>query len=143
MIIHTDSQAFKTLAESLRTGLTVILRDANGADQQATALKLVAQSQHIVVIGDAQVGTNLVLLNIARADSNNNLSVIAQLHQHFQLAVRLEAGQYAAGVEIVEQLAAKFKIKLVAKLGDTLLDVFGLDFEILLVVETVFHKTKY
>lgn len=41
---------------------------------------------------------------------------------------------------IVEELAAKLEIQFVAEPGDALLDVFGLDFEIFLVIETVFHN---
>jgi hypothetical protein len=42
-------------------------------------------------------------------------------------------------VVVVEQFTAKFKIKLIAELGDALLDVFGLYPQILLVVKAVFH----
>ncbi len=142
MIVHADSQPFKALAEGLGAGLAVILRDADGADQQAAAAKLVAQAQHVVVVGDAKVGTHLVLLDVAGTDGDDNLGVVAQLHQHLQLTIWFKTRQYATGVIVVEQLAAKFKIELVAELRDAFLDVFGLDFEILFVVETVFHKKQ-
>ena len=60
--------------------------------------------------------------------------------QHLQLAIRLEAWQYAAGMVVVKKLATQFKIKLVAKLTYPFTDVFTLDLEIFLVVESYFHK---
>ena len=41
---------------------------------------------------------------------------------------------------IVEEFAAEFKVKLVAEPGYAFQYVFRLDFEILLVVKTIFHN---
>ena len=140
MIIDADSQTLKSLTEGLRAWLAMILRDAYGADQKAATLELVTQSQHVVVIGYAEVGTHFVFLDVAGANGDDHLGIVAQLHEHLELAVGFKTRQHATGMKIVEELASELQIKLVAELGDALLDVFGLNFEILLVVETVFHK---
>ncbi len=49
------------------------------------------------------------------------------LGQHADLAVRLEAGQHPAGVEVVKELAAELQVQLAAELVDALLDVLGLE----------------
>ncbi len=41
---------------------------------------------------------------------------------------------------IVEEFATKLQIELISELGYTLLDVFGLNFQILVVVKAVFHN---
>ena len=66
--------------------------------------------------------------------------VIDELREHLELVVRLEARQYTAGVVIVEKLASELHVELVAEFGDALLDMFGLDLEIFLRVEPVFHN---
>jgi hypothetical protein len=42
---------------------------------------------------------------------------------------------------VVEQFAAELHVEFVAESGDAVLDVLRLDFEILSVVEPVFHKS--
>ena len=51
------------------------------------------------------------------------------------LAVGLEAGQDPGRVIIVEELAAEFQVELAAEGVDPLADVFGLEPDILVVVE--------
>ena len=41
---------------------------------------------------------------------------------------------------VVEEFTTKFEVELVAKLSDTLLNVFGLNFNVFVVVEAVFHN---
>ena len=40
---------------------------------------------------------------------------------------------------VVEKFSAKFEVKFVAKLRNTILDMFRLDLEVFIVVEPVFH----
>ena len=63
--------------------------------------------------------------------------------EHPELAVGLEAGQYAAGVVVVEELAAEFEVKLARELCDALLNVLRLDGDVFVVVESVLHNLIY
>ena len=107
---------------------------------QSEIAGIVAKAEEVYVVRDAKVAAHFVLLNVAGTDSYYYLGIVAQLHQHFQLAVGFKTWEYTTGVVVVEKLTAKFKVEFVSKLGDALLDVFGLYPQILLVVKSVFHN---
>ena len=140
MDVCHNSQTFQALAESIGTGLAVVVCDNHRTYQKAAALELLTQTQNVHVIGDTQVTAHLVLLNVNGTDYDDDLSVVAQLIEHTQLTVRLETGKDAAGVVIVEELASELKIKFVTELSYALLNVFGLYPKILFVVKSVYHN---
>ena len=139
VVIDTDTQTFQTLAVGRGAGLAVAVRDDHRTHIQSATLEHLAQAQHILIVGDADVAAHLVLLNVDGTDDNDDFGIVFQLHQHPQLAVGLETRQHPAGVEIVEKLASKLQIELVPEFRNALFDVFGLDFKVLVVVETYFH----
>ena len=61
------------------------------------------------------------------ADYDHNLGLVSNLLQHTELAVGHEARENAACVMVVEELASEFKIELIAKLLNPLLDMFRLN----------------
>ena len=63
-----------------------------------------------------------------------------KLQMLLQLGVRLEAGQHAGGVVVIEQLAAEFQIQLVVELRDPLPDVLRLHLKVFVVVKSFFHS---
>ena len=119
--------------------LSVIVRDDDRAHHEVTSHELVAQTKHVFVVGDAEVGTYLILLDVIGADHNHDLYRVSQLGQHAELGVGLEARQHAGGVMIVEELATQFHIELAVELRDALTDVLRLYLEVFLVVESYFH----
>ena len=139
VVIDFDTEALQSLAVGHRAGLSVVMRDHHPADQKAAGDEDVAQPQYVLVIGDAQVAPNLVLLNIHGTDNDDDLRIVLQLREHPQLAVRLEPRQHSAGVEVVIQLPAEFQVKFMSELRDALLDVLRLDFQIFPVIKTDFH----
>ena len=60
--------------------------------------------------------------------------------KHCEFTVGLKARQHARRMIVVEEFTTKFEVELVAKLSDTLLNVFGLNFNVFVVVEAVFHN---
>ncbi len=114
----------------------------NRIDHETAVHKLLAQTQHIDIVGDAEVTTHLVLLDINGADDNDDLRHVSKLHQHSQLDVRLETRQYATCMEVVKQLPAKFQIQLIAEFSDALFNMFRLDFKVFFAIEPVFHDAK-
>ena len=119
--------------------LSVIVRDDDGAHHEVALHKLVAQSEHILVVGDAEVGTNLVLLDVVGADHNHDLYRVSQLGEHAELGVGLESWQHTRGVVVVEEFAAQFHIELAVELRNALTDVLRLYLEVLVVIESYFH----
>ncbi len=123
MVVSLDAQALEAFTECDGTGLAVEVRDDHGIDFQVTALEFLAEAQYVHIVGDAQVVADLVLLDVDGGDDDDDLHFIAQLHQHLELAVRLETRQHAAGVEIVEQFAAEFHVKFVPEMRNAFFDV--------------------
>ena len=76
---------------------------------------------------------------MVRVDRDDNLDIVGDALEHAKLAVRLKARQHAAGMIVIEQLAAKLQIQLATKLRDALLNVSSLQLDILRVVETLAH----
>ena len=124
MYIGLDAQPLQAVTEGIGGMLTVVVGDDHRADHEAPALELVAQTEHILVVGDAQVGTHLVLLDVLGTDDDDDLDAVSQLAEHTQFAVGLEAGQDAGGMMVVEEFAAEFEIEFAVELGYTFLDVF-------------------
>ena len=89
-----------------------------------TAEEFVAQAQHVHVVGDAQVAAHLVLFDVNGGNDDDNLHLVAQMHEHLELAVRFETRQYAAGMVVIEQLAAELHVKFVPEVRNAFLDVF-------------------
>ena len=118
------------MAVGVGAGLAVVVGDDDGTDQETAAHELVAKTQNVHVIGNAEVTADLVLLDVNGTDDDDDFTVVYELAEHLELAVRLETGQYAAGVIVVEKLASELHVELVAELGDALLDMLGLDLEI-------------
>ena len=108
-IVDKDAHAeiFKPVLECKRGGLTLILRDNDAADEKTDRAERVDETQHIAVVGYAEVAADLVILDIARVDDNDYLNIRADIFEHLQLAVGLEAGQDARGMVVVEELAAE------------------------------------
>ena len=134
-----NAERVKTITEDVGSGLTGILRDNHGRDSKTVAAEQIDQAQNVLVIGNAQVATGLVLLDMVRIDRDDDLDVIGNALEHAELAVRFKTRQHAAGMIVIEQLAAKLQIQFAAKLRDALLNVSSLQLDILRVVETLAH----
>ena len=137
--VNRDAELLQSLLESVCTVLSGILRDDNTADIEAASAELINQTEHVAVIGDAEVAADFVFLNIGCGNCHNNLGLIGKLHQHAQFCVRCKARKNAGCVEIVEQLSTEFQIQLVVKLVDAVADVLGLHFQVFFIVKSNFH----
>ena len=141
VIIDGNAHVLQALAIGLCTGLSVEVGDYHGIHAQVPGHEFVPQTEHVHVVGDAQVAPYLVFLYVYGADDDNNLQVFLELEEHLHLAVRMESRKDTAGVIVVKQLSAKLHVQFIAELGDALLDVLRLNLKILFVVEPVFHKS--
>ena len=93
MVIHLHlTETLQSLTESHRTVLTVEMGDHHTAHIQSSLREHITQAQNIFIIGNAKVATHLITLDILRTDDNDNLGIIAQLHEHAQLTVGMETG---------------------------------------------------
>ena len=107
--VGLDAVALQSLAKGDSGRLPVVVGDDNRTDHKAAVLKLATQTQYILVVGYAEVGTLLVLLDVGGTNHDNYLYAIAYLLKHAQLAVRHKARKHTAGVVVVEKLASKFE----------------------------------
>ena len=93
------------------------------------------EAQHLGVVGRAEVGAVALVLDVAGVGADDELDLVAERLEHPQLHVRLEAGQHARGVQVLEQLSPDLEVELVAEAFGALADRGGLEGDVLLVVE--------
>jgi len=137
--IGFDAHAFKAVPELVCGPLSVVVGDDHGTDHEAPVLKLVAEAQSVFVVGDAKVGTHLVLLDVFGTNDDDYLYLVAQLPEHAELGVGLEAWQHSRGMVVVEEFATQFEIQFAVELCYALLDMPRLDAQVFLVVKSYFH----
>jgi hypothetical protein len=85
MDIRLYAHSFQTLAEVVGRVLAVIMRYDNAAHGEPAADELIAQPEHILVVGDAKVGAHLVLDDVFGADDNHYLYLVTDFAEHAQL----------------------------------------------------------
>ena len=135
-----DAQAVELLLKRRDLGRIGVLRHADAAHKQADALEGIDQAQHVHIVGDAVVTAHLVGDDVLGADDDDDLGLLLELQKHLQLGIRLKARQHAGRMVVVKQLAAKFQIELIVKLGDTLPDMGGLHRKIFVVIKSDLHQ---
>ena len=111
-------------------------------DEKLYGAECVDEPQNVAVIGYAEVAAHLVVLDIARVYNDDDLNIRADILEHLELTVGLEAGQDARGVVIVEELAAELKIELAAEVLYASAYLLRLLFDIKVVVESHFEHYK-
>ena len=129
--IAADAELFEALAEVICSRLSGVLCDHDAADIEAAVLKGFLQTEGVIVVGDAEIAADLVLLDGICTDDNDDFRLVLKLLQHLELDVRGEAGENPGCVVVIEQLAAEFQIKL-PEMGHAFLDVRGLELQIAL-----------
>ena len=122
VLVYPNPKALQLLFIRNRACLSTELRQHNAAYIQPIATERINQPQHIRIIGNAKVSSDLVLLNITCTDNKHNFRLVLQLHQHIDFAVRFKAGQNTRCMVIIKQFSAEFQIELSAELADTLFD---------------------
>ncbi len=137
--VDADAVFFKMVLEEQGAVLAFKMRDDDGSDEEAALAEFVHEAENVGVVGDAEVAPDLVVLNVHRGDDDDDLRLVAQLGEHAQLGIRLEAGKHAGCVVIVKELAAEFEVELAAEFRNAGFDAFGLHFEIFFIAETDFH----
>ena len=137
--VDFDAKFVQTLLESISCTLTGVLGDGNTSHIQTAVLENIDETKHIRCIGDAKITTDFVFLNVTGTDHDDDLSLIRELHEHAQLAVRCKTGKNTGSMIIVKKLSAELHVKLVPELIDPFTDMFGLHFQIFVVVKSNFH----
>ena len=136
-----DAHAFQTAAELVGRALVVVVGDDDRADHEVALHELVAQTEHVLVVGDAEVGTHLVAFDVVGADDDDDFQLVAQLAEHAQFGVGQKSGQHTCGVVVVEEFAAQFEVEFAVELGYALADVLRLYAQVFVVVETDIHDS--
>ena len=134
--VGLDAQRLEPLHELVGDGLAAVVRHDDAADIQPDAAEGVDQPQRVVLVGDAEVAAALAALDVVGGDGDDDLGHVLHLEEHAHLAVRLEAGEHARGVIVVEELAAELQIQLAAEMGDAVADVLRLELDVFVVVKS-------
>ena len=138
--IGPDAKTFQTLLESHGCRLSAPVGDDHRTYHEATALEFASEPEHILVVGDTEVGPFLVLLNVCSTDYYDNLYAVVDFLEHTQLAVWQKTRQHTTGMMVIEELSSKLQIQLSIKLGYSLLYVFRLYRLILIIVKPYLHR---
>ena len=100
--INLDSKLLQTLLECICAVLSGVTCDADTSYIKPSACKLVHQTEYVLIICDAKVTANLILLNIRRTDYDYDLCLVGKLHQHAQLAVWLKSWKNTGSVVVIK-----------------------------------------
>lgn len=135
MQVDLHAEAFKTLSEGIGGALTVVHSDDNAPDVQTGVAEGIDKTQDIGVIGYSDIAPDLLVLDILRADNDDDLHSFLHIQKHFQLYIRGKAGKHPRRMEIVEQLSSELKIELSSELANPLPDHLGLLSDVHIVIE--------
>ena len=90
------------MSESVGAALSVVMGDNHRIHLEPAGDEGLTQAQHIHVVGYAKVVAHLVFLYVECADHNHDFGLVGKLAEHPEFAVRLESGEHAARVIVVE-----------------------------------------
>ncbi len=112
--VDGDAAALEPGLEHAGRRLVLEAGDDHGPHQEAPVAQVVDELEGVGVVGDAEVGAHLALLDGARVDADDDLGLVLELLQQADLDVGVVAGQDAGGVEVEGDLAAELEIELAA-----------------------------
>ena len=119
--------------------LLVEPRDHNPQNIDPPCPEVIDQFQGIGVIGDAEIGPDLLSFDIPRIDTQKNVCLVFELPDETHLDVGVIPWQKTCGVVIIEELPSELEVQLVEAV-DPLEDFRGLFFDILLIVKSSFLR---
>ena len=140
MDVYRDSKVLKTVLEQKCTFLSGELCDHYASYKKSLLTVSADQTDHVRIISDTKISADLILLNVFCADRKDNLSLITEFFQKTQFTVRFKSRKYAGCMIVIKKLATKLKVELATEFSDTLADVFGLHFQIFVIVKSNFHR---
>lgn len=139
MPVDLDAEPFQFPLE--RRGLTVVVRpvgDDHAPDVEAIGAEGVDVAQHVVLVGDPEIGADLVAEEILGVDHHHDLHLVGEAGQHHDLVVRGETRQYTGGVHVVDELSPELQIELAPELPSPGFDAFPLESQVFFPVESNF-----
>ena len=128
MAIDLESKAFELFLVSNCARLFLPASQHHTAHVKAITTESVNQAKDVLIVGNAEVATNLVLFDVASIDGDDDFGLILELFEHADFGVRSKARQNAACMMVIKKFSTKFKIKFTTKFRDTFLNFFRLSF---------------
>ena len=126
MAPHRDAHALKAALEGLGVRLPGEVGDADAAHHEPARAERVHEAQRVLLVGDADVGAALGVLDVVGVDDDDRLDVLLEALEHADLGVGLKARKDAARVVVVKELATKLQVELASELPDALADLLRL-----------------
>ena len=94
-IRNSQDELVEAPAIGVRGRLPRVLGEHDGADVESARAEDVDESQHVLVVRDAEVAAHLGLLDVVGVDGDDDLHVVGEAFEHAEFGIRLEAGQHA------------------------------------------------
>jgi len=85
-------------------------RDDNAQYIDVPKPQIIDQLQGVRIVGDAEIGPNLLPFNISRIDAKEYIRLVFECLEEPHLHVGIVSGQHAGRVEIEEELAPELKV---------------------------------
>ena len=136
MLVNGDVAAFELGDEVVDRRVVLVAGHDDGFHADAERTEVVHDAEGVGVVGDAEVGADLLAFDVARIDTDHDVDLVLQALEQFELDVRVEAGQDARGVIVVGELAPEFDVKFVLEPPGAAEDFGGLLLQIACVVKT-------
>ncbi len=130
-----DVAPLELVLELLCRGLVLEARDHDPEDADAPVAQVVDELECVGIVGDAEVRADLLSLDVARKDAEQQVHLVLEVLKEPELDVGVVAGQHAGRVVIEEELPAELEVEAVVGLPDPLQDLRRLLLDVLLVVE--------
>ena len=110
-------------------GLDIIVRAVSLRAHDRVEIGRISFDRVVGVDADAatgQLGAHLLLRDVAGVDADHDVDLVLHALKEFDLGIRIEPRQDARGMEVAEEFAAEFEVKLVVELTGPLEDGLGL-----------------
>ena len=126
MGVDADAATGQLVDEAFDRRLLLVAGDDHGLHVESPVTQVVDRAHRVGVVGEPEVGAHLLLLDVAGVDADHDVDLVLHALQEFDLGIRIEPRQDARGMEVAEEFAAEFEVKLVVELTGPLEDGLGL-----------------
>jgi len=133
--VDPDVAPLELVLELPGRGLVLEAGDHDPQDADAPVAQVVDELQGVGVVGDPEIGPDLLALDVSREDAQQQVHLVLEVLQQPELDVGVVAGQDPGGVVVVQELPPELEVEAVAGPGDPLQDLRRLLLDILFVVE--------
>ena len=139
MEIDADPLPGQAVEEEAHAGLVAVAGDHHGLDFEAPLPQVVDGAHGVGLVGKAEVGAHLLFFDGSGVDADDDVHLVPQPLEQFDLGVGVESGEDPGGVVIADEFTAEFEIEFSVEPSGPGEDRLGLFLQIFFAVKSDFH----